>query len=330
MLKFLGASMSIDIGSDSIRISVEDQNDIWSERSVIAMYKRTDGKESVLATGIDALDMWQRVPEDIDVVFPFSSGGISNLEAGLQLLRHIFVEVQGRLLWISPKLRVAIHHNASQGEKDGYRQLMLKSGAKKVSLVDRSFAAAMGAGIPVDEACGYMVVNIGASTTEISVLALDRVAHFSRIHVGGDMMNKAICSYLEKKYKISLSYFEAERLKCTHIQAVYKKDEQSVWVMGKDTENGLPKRLEIPLWHISRSVGPTIRLIANAIQGVLDKLPPELSSDIMRTGIVLVGGGAKVQGLSAAISIVTQHPVVVPDDPEDCVIMGMWSSPILA
>ena len=116
-------------------------------------------------------------------------------------LRHIFVEVQGRLLWISPKLRVAIHHNASQGEKDGYRQLMLKSGAKKVSLVDRSFAAAMGAGIPVDEACGYMVVNIGASTTEISVLALDRVAHFSRIHVGGDMMNKAICSYLEKKYK---------------------------------------------------------------------------------------------------------------------------------
>ena len=331
MLKFLGASMSIDIGSDSIRISVEEQNDIWSERSVIAMYKRTDGKESVLATGIDALDMWQRVPSDIDVVFPFSSGGISDLEAGLQLLRHIFVEVQGRLLWISPRIRVAIHHSASQRDKERYCQLLLKSGAKKVSLVNRSFAAAMGAGVPVDEACGYMTVNIGASTTEISVLALDRVTHFSRIHVGGNMMNKAICSYLKKKYQITISYFEAERLKCDRIQAVYKKDAaQLVWVMGKDTQTGLPKRLEIPLWHISRSVGPTIRLIANSIQGVLDKLPPELSSDIMRTGIVLVGGGANLQGLSAAISIVTQHPVVVPDDPEDCVIMGMWSSPILA
>ena len=144
-------------------------------------------------------------------------------------------------------------------------------------------------------------------------------------------MNKAICSYLEKKYEIVISYFEAERLKCDHIQAVYKKDDtQIAWVMGKDLQTGLPKRLEIPLWNISRSVGPTIRLIANAIQGVLDKLPPELSSDIMRTGIVLVGGGANLRGLSAAISIVTQHPVVVPDEPEDCVIMGMWSSPVLA
>ena len=214
MLKFLGASMSIDIGSNSIRISVEDQNDIWSERSVIAMYKRTDGKESVLATGIDALDMWQRVPSDIDVVFPFSSGGISDLEAGLQLLRHIFVEVQGRLLWISPKIRVAIHHSATKVDRERYSHLLLKSGAKKVSLVNRSFAAAMGAGIPVDEACGYMVVNIGASTTEISVLALDRVAHFSRIHVGGDMMNKAICSYLEKKYSVTVSHFDYQWCVC--------------------------------------------------------------------------------------------------------------------
>ena len=331
MLKFLGASMSIDIGSDSIRLSIEERDDIWSERSVIALYKKTDGKEAVLATGLDALDMWERVPTTIDVIFPFAKGSIFDVEAGLKLLRHVFVEVQGRLLWISPKIRAAIHHSASDAEKARYCQLLLQSGAKKVSLVDRSFAAALGAGIPVDEACGYMIVNIGASTTEISVLALERVAHFSRVHVGGNMMNNAIISYLNKKYGVDTSFFEAERLKREHIQAVYKKDEtQTIWVMGKDTNTGLPKRVEIPLWHISRSIGPTIRLIANAVQGVLDKLPPELSSDIMRTGIVLVGGGANLQGLSTAISIVTQHPVVVPDEPEDCVILGMWTSPVIA
>jgi rod shape-determining protein MreB len=330
MLKFLGASMSIDIGSAHIRLSLEDRDDVWIERSVIALYK-SQGEESVLATGEDAVAMDDRVPESITVYHPFSSGKISNFDAALQLLRHFLIEVQGRLLWIAPKIRVAIHHNATKEERENYRQLLLQSGAKKVLLVNRSFACALGANIPVDEACGYMVVDIGAATTEISVLALDRVAHFARIHVGGMMINKAIASFLEKKYGVLISHFEAERIKCNHIQAVYKKNnEERIWVMGKDVLQGIPKQVEIPIWLLSRSIGPTIRLIANAIQGVLDKLPPELSSDIMRTGIVLVGGGASLNGLSSAISIVTQHPVVVPDEPEDCGIWGIWKSPLIA
>ena len=328
MLKFLGASMAIDIGSSQIRFSVEDRDELWSEESVIAIYRVSDTEESVIATGADALEMEDRVSENLVVFHPFAFGKISHFDQALLLLRHFLIEVQGRLLWIAPKIRVAIHHNATTEEKQKLVELLLKSGAKKVVLVDRSFAAAHGADVPVDEACGYMVVNIGASTTEISVLALDRVAHFSRLHVGSIMINKAIMSFLEKKFGIEISTFEAERIKKEHIQAVYRKnDAQQIWVMGKDSLSGVPKQEEVPVWLLSRSIGPTIRLIANAIQGVLDKLPPELSADIMRTGLVLVGGGAKLQGLASAISIVTQHPVVVPDEPEDCVLWGTWKSP---
>jgi len=203
MFKFLRASMSIDIGSDFIRMFTEDQENVWSERSVIAIYTDQNGNETVLATGKDALDMEDRVPKNIIVYRPFMGGKIEHFNAALLLIRHMIIEIQGRLLWMAPKVRVALHHDASLEEKKSYTDLLTKSGMKQVTMVNRSFASAIGADVPIDEACGYMVVNIGACATEISVIALERVAFFNRIHIGGRMIDKAIISYLEKKHNDS-------------------------------------------------------------------------------------------------------------------------------
>ena len=330
MFRFLNTSMCVELGHSCVRIAHPEHHNIWWDRSVIALYQNPQGNPSVLATGKDALEMQERVPKSIEIVHPFSEGVIQDFNAALLLLRHLMVEVQGRLLWMAPKVRMALHHDATKEEKQHYRSLLLKSGAQKVVLVDRSFAAAIGADIPTTEACGYMIVDIGATTTEISVLAFERVAQFSRIKIGGSAINVALMNYIAKHHQLEISVFEAERVKCEVIEAVYRKnDPKIVTIFGKNKQTGFPLRKEVSVWRLSRSIGPTIRLIANAIQSVLFKLPPELSADVMRNGIVLIGGGALLKELSQAISIVTQHPVIVPDRPQECVIRGVWHSPEL-
>ncbi len=323
MFGFLSSSMAIDIGSSHIRFAVERGSALREEASAIAIYQRGDGSTQVIATGQDALDMDGRAPPEIQVYYPIRDGQIKDFDKALLLLRHLMVEIQGRLLWLSPKVHLTIPHDANEATRKQYTRLLLGSGAKSVNLIDRAIASAVGAEIPIDEACGYMMVNLGGGVTETAVAALGEIVYYSRLQIGGGSLNHAIIQYLQKKYQLLISYFEAEHIKCTHGHAVFKRSNTAtITVRGKDMVSQLPKQITIYQRELTRAMGPTIQLIANSIRSTIEKLPPELATDILRTGIVLLGAGAKLKVIDTALAMVTQHPVIIPDEPEWAPIFG--------
>jgi rod shape-determining protein MreB len=311
-------NIGIDLGTANTLIYVKGQGITVREPSVVAIDKYT-GK--VLAVGEAANDMIGRTPENIIAVRPMKDGVIADFDITQAMIRAFIREAKTGAVF-KPHVIVCIPSGITEVERRAVEEAVMQAGAKDVVLIEEPMAAAMGAGLPVDDAKGSMVVDIGGGTTEVAVISLGGIVSSRSIRIAGDALNSAIVNYLKKEMGINIGERMAEEIKTT-IGSAYEDDQESVFdVKGRDVSTGLPKTIQIRETDIREAMSENIREMIEAIKMTLEHTPPELAADIMETGIVLTGGGALIKGLDRLITEKTRIPCYVAQYPLDCVAVG--------
>lgn len=322
VLGAMSLDMAIDLGTASTNIFVGGRGVVCREPSAVAIHEDRRGRRKVVAVGAEARNMLGRTPSDIQVLRPLKDGIIADFEVAEVLLRHLMVKVQGRRLWVGPRVAVCIPYGTTDVERRAVRESAEASGAREVHLIEQPLAAAVGAGLPVTEALGSMVVDLGGGTTEIAVLSLGGIVYSRSLKVGGEHLDQAIAHYLRERYGLLVGPRSAETLKVDLGSAGGEPRGRSVLVRGRDQRSGLPRAVEIQSSEVSEALREPVQLIVDAVLSSLEHTPPDLASDIAETGIVLTGGGAQLRGLDRVLSEATGLPVVVPEEPESAVVLG--------
>jgi rod shape-determining protein MreB len=249
-------------------------------------------------------------------------GVIADFDITEKMLRHFIQKVHSRRSLVKPRIVISVPSGVTQVEKRAVKDSAIQAGAREVYVVEEPMAAAIGAGLPIQEAAGNMVVDIGGGTTEVAVISLSGIVYTNSIRIAGDEMDEAIIEYIKSKYNLLVGYSTAEKIKMTIGSAYPLEQEMSVEIKGRDRVDGIPKTVEITDKNIREALNDTVDAIVNAIKTALEKTPPELSADIIDRGIVLTGGGALLKGLDKKISELTGLPVFVADDPLTTVARG--------
>jgi rod shape-determining protein MreB len=256
------------------------------------------------------------------VVRPVRDGLIAEFEVAEALLRHLMTEVQGRNLWVGPKVAMCIPYGTTEVEKRAVRESAEAAGAREVYLVEQPLAAAAGSGLPVQEACGQMVVDVGGGTTEITVVSLGGIVYSRCIKIGGDHMDLALVRYLEEVHGITVGVRSANELK-EQIGAAHPDQRcDTVRVKGRDVKTGFPRAVEIDSAHVAAALDAPIRMIVDAVLSSMEHTPPDLAADISETGIVLAGGASKLAGLDRVLGMATGMATVVAEAPECASVRG--------
>jgi rod shape-determining protein MreB len=318
----MSCDMAIDMGTFHTRIHVRGRGVVCCIPSVVAILQDRSGARRILGVGEEAWAMLGRTPGDVRVVRPIRDGLIAEFEVAEALLRHMMVEVQGRRLWVGPRVAMCIPYGTTEVEKRAMRESAEAAGAREVYLVEQPLAAAAGAGLPVHEARGHMVVDIGGGTTEITVVSLGGVVYSRCLKVGGDHMDLALVHYLEEEHGITVGIRSANVLKTQIGRAVPDHEGGLVQVKGRDLQTGFPRAVEISAAHVSAALQETVGLIVDAVLSSMEHTPPDLAADISETGIVLAGGGAKLAGLDRVIGMATGMATVVAEEPECASVRG--------
>lgn len=322
VLGAMSLDMAIDLGTASTNIFVGGRGVVCREPSAVAIHEDRKGRRKVVAVGGEARDMMGRTPADIQVLRPLKDGIIADFEVAEVLLRHLMVKVQGRRLWVGPRVAVCIPYGTTDVERRAMRESAEASGAREVHLIEQPLAAAVGAGLPVTEALGSMVVDLGGGTTEIAVVSLGGIVYSRSLKVGGEHLDQAIAHYLRERYGLLVGPRSAETLKVDLGSAGVESRTNRLLVRGRDQRSGLPRAVEIGAGEVNEALREPVQLIIDAVLASLEHTPPDLASDIAETGIVLIGGGARLRGLDRVLSEATGLPVVVPEDPESAVVSG--------
>jgi len=322
VLGALSPEMAIDPGTSTTRILVAGRGVVCQEPSVVAIHEDRKGRRRLLAVGDEALQMEGRTPPDIRVVRPLAGGAISDFEVLEAMLRELMHRVQGRRLFVGPRVAIAVPHGTQDVERRALRESAEASGARHVELVGQPLAAAFGCGLPVDEAVGHMVVDVGAATTTVSVLSLGGLVYCRTIGVGGDHMDAAIVRSVRERFDLLMPRALAEEVRITLGSAMPGTPTATTLVRGRHLDTGYPRLAEIDSDGVRIALQEPIGLIAEAVLETLERTPPDLAADIAETGVVLVGGCARLAGLDRAIGDCAGLPVVVPEDPELCVVRG--------
>lgn len=319
------SDMAIDLGTANTLVYVKGRGIILSEPSVVA-YHVKDGVKKVLAVGEDAKLMLGRTPGSIEAIRPMREGVIADFDTAEAMIKHFIRKVHKRSTFSKPKIIVCVPHGATPVEKRAIRQSVLSAGARRAGLVAEPIAAAIGAGMPITDPTGNMVVDIGGGTTEVAVISLGGIVVSQSIRVGGDEMDEAITSHLRKEYKLLIGLQTSEEVKLEIGSAWPLTEELQAEVRGRDMLTGLPKTVAIGSEDVRRALDEPVTQIIDAIRGTLDKTPPELSADIMDRGVVLAGGGALLMGLDQRLRSETHMPVHVAESPLTCVAVGSGRS----
>lgn len=324
VLGAISSDMAIDLGTSTTRVTVAGRGLSCCAASAVAIHEERDGHRRILAVGEPALEMLGRAPPDIHVVQPIIDGVISDFEIAEAMLRHFMVQVQGRLLWVGPRVTVCVPYGTTDMEKRAIRELAEASGAREVRTVEQPIAAALGAELPIHEARGHMVVDVGAGTTEIAVTSLGGVVYSRNLKVGGGHMDRAIVHHIRKEHRLLIGPRSAEEIKCNLGSALppRKKKSRRAVVRGRDLVSGYPRALEMTDTEIHAALRHPVKMIIDAVRASLEHTPPELAADVAKTGIVMTGGGALLGRLDRALSEATSLPVIVPEDPDLCVVRG--------
>lgn len=310
--------MGIDLGTANTLIYVKGQGITVREPSVVAIDKYT-GK--VLAVGEAANEMIGRTPENIIAVRPMKDGVIADFDITQAMIRAFMRQARGNAI-LKPRVIVCIPSGITEVERRAVEEAAMTAGAKEVVLIEEPMAAAMGAGLPIDEAKGSMIVDIGGGTTEVAVISLGGIVSSRSIRIAGDALNSSIINYLKKEMGINIGDRMAEEIKTT-IGSAYEDNEESIFdVKGRDVSTGLPKTVQIRETDIREAMSENINEMIEAIKMTLEHTPPELAADIMETGIVLTGGGALIKGLDRLVTESTKIPCYVAQYPLDCVAVG--------
>lgn len=316
------SDLSIDLGTANTLIYMRDKGVVLNEPSVVAI--RIQGyQKSVAAVGTEAKRMLGRTPGNIQAIRPMKDGVIADFEVTEKMLQHFIKKVhENSFLPPSPRVMVCVPYQATKVERKAIRESVLGAGASKVYLIHEPMAAAIGAGLPVDEARGSMVVDIGGGTTEIAIISLSGVVYAESVKVGGDRFDEAIIAYIRRHYGSVIGEATAERIK-EEIGTAFPGDEiREIDVRGRNVAEGIPRSFILNSNEILEALQESLATIVQAVKGALEKSPPELASDIVENGMVLTGGGALLRGLDKLLSEETGLHVMVADEPLICVARG--------
>jgi rod shape-determining protein MreB and related proteins len=322
LLGLLSHDVGIDLGTANTLVTVRNRGIVISEPSVVAMDTRS---KRVLAIGAEAKRMVGRTPANIVAIRPLRDGVISDFDVTEQMIRYFISKVHDRYARIPrPRVLVGIPSGVTEVEKRAVRDATINAGARWARLIEEPMAAAIGAGLPVSEPSGSLVVDIGGGTTEVAVISLGGIVVSRSVRIGGDEMDTDIVGFARREYNLLMGERTAEEIKIA-VGSAYPTeggDERTVTFRGRDLLTGLPRSVEVGSAQIREALEPSIAQIIDAIKETIEETPPELVADIMDQGIVLAGGGALLVGLDRRVAEATQMPVHIADDPLTCVVRG--------
>ena len=320
---FFSQDMAIDLGTANTLVYVKGRGVILSEPSVVA-YHVKDGVKKVLAVGEDAKLMLGRTPGSIEAIRPMREGVIADFDVAEEMIKHFIRKVHKRTTFSKPKIIVCVPHGATPVEKRAIRQSVLGAGARRAGLIAEPIAAAIGAGMPITDPTGNMVVDIGGGTTEVAVLSLGAIVYARSVRVGGDRMDEAIISYLRRQQNLLIGEATSERIK-TSIGTARMPDDgrgASMLIRGRDLLNGVPKEVEISQAQVAEALNEPVQAICEAVMTALEATAPDLAADIVDRGVMLTGGGALLGDLDLALREQTGLAISVADDSLSCVALG--------
>lgn len=331
MFNFLNAfwgmfsnDLAVDLGTANTLVYLKGKGIVVSEPSVVAVQKDDMGQKKVLAVGMEAKKMLGRTPGSIVAIRPMKEGVIADFDITEKMLRYFIQKVHNRKNLVRPRIIICVPSGITQVEKRAVRESAESAGAREVYLVEEPMAAAIGAGMPITEASGNMIVDIGGGTTEVAMVSLAGIVYAESVRVGGDKQDEAIVQYLKRKYNLLIGERTAEEIKI-QIGSAYPDEEavaRTMDVKGRDLVSGIPKNLTINSDEIRGALAETVNAIVEAVRTALERTPPELAADLVDKGIVMAGGGAMLRNIDRLLQQETGLPVLKAEEPLSCVALG--------
>jgi rod shape-determining protein MreB len=319
LLRYFSKDLAIDLGTANTLVYASNQGIVVREPSVVVINKLTNRIEAV---GIEAKEMLGRTPGNIESIRPMKDGVIADFEVTERMLEYFIKKAHGRKMYVHPRIVIGVPSEITQVEKRAVRDSAMRAGASEVFLVEQAMMAAIGAGLPITEPSGNMIVDIGGGTTDVAVISLAGTVYSRSVRIAGNEMDVAIIQYLKRKYNLLIGERTAEIIKIELGSAYPLKEEIKLDIKGRDLVEGVPKTLSISDEEIREALSETVATIVEAVRMALERTPPELSADIMDKGIVLSGGGALLRNLDQRLRDETGLPVVLAEDPLASVVLG--------
>jgi rod shape-determining protein MreB len=319
LLRYFSKDLAIDLGTANTLVYASNQGIVVREPSVVVINKLTNRIEAV---GIEAKEMLGRTPGNIESIRPMKDGVIADFEVTERMLEYFIKKAHGRKMYVHPRIVIGVPSEITQVEKRAVRDSAMRAGASEVFLVEQAMMAAIGAGLPITEPSGNMIVDIGGGTTDVAVISLAGTVYSRSVRIAGNEMDVAIIQYLKRKYNLLIGERTAEIIKIELGSAYPLKEEIKLDIKGRDLVEGVPKTLSISDEEIREALAETVATIVEAVRMALERTPPELSADIMDKGIVLSGGGALLRNLDQRLRDETGLPVVLAEDPLASVVLG--------
>lgn len=311
--------IGIDLGTANTAVYVKGQGIVLNEPSVVAIQR---GSNVPLAVGSEAKRMVGRTPGDIIAIRPLKDGVIADFELTNAMLRYFITKVHNRKRLVRPRIVIGVPSGITEVEKRAVRDSAEQAGAREVYLMEEPMAAAIGAGLPVQEPSGNMIIDIGGGTTEVAVISLGGIVVSKSVRIAGDEMDEAIVQHIKRRYNLMIGERTAEMIKIKIGSAIPTENEQSMRIKGRDLVTGLPKEVEVRSEEVREALQETIAAIVEAVKSTLERTPPELAGDLMEKGIVMAGGGSLLRGLDKLMSRETGLPVSLAPDPMMAVVLG--------
>ena len=322
LLGGFSSDLAIDLGTANTLVFVRGKGVVCREPSVVALRRGDRGESKVLAVGRDAKEMLGKTPGMVQAVRPIRDGVIADFEMTQVMLRYFITKVHNRRAFVRPRVIIAVPSIITPVERRAVRESAASAGAREVYLIEEPIASAIGAGLPVTEPYGNMIVDIGGGTTEVAVISLGGIVQSRSVRVAGDKMDEAIVSHVKRKYNLLIGEQTAEQIKIRLGSAFPSDDVSEMEVKGRDLIEGVPKTILLRTDEVREAIVEPVEAIIEAVKHTLEKAPPELAADIVDRGIVLAGGGALLRNLPLLLRERTGLPVMVAENPLDCVVLG--------
>jgi rod shape-determining protein MreB len=314
--------LAIDLGTANTLVYVKGQGIVINEPSVVAINKNMSGPKRVLAVGKEAKEMLGRTPGDIVAIRPLKDGVIADFEITAAMIRYFVEKAHNRRTMVKPRVIVCVPYGITNVEKRAVKEAAESAGVREVFLIEEPMAAAIGAGLPVTEPSGSMIVDIGGGTTEVAVISLAGIVYSKSVRVAGDKMDEAIINYIKRKYNLLIGERTAEEIKIAIGNAYPSDVVESMHVKGRDMVAGIPKTIQVTSEEIREAIAEPVNIIVEAVRVALEQTPPELAADIVDKGIVLAGGGALIKNLDVLLREETGLPIMIADNPLTSVVVG--------
>ncbi len=322
ILGWFSNDLAIDLGTANTVVFAKGKGIVSSEPSVVAVTRNFRGVDKVRAVGQEAKDMLGRTPGNIVAIRPMKDGVIADFDITEAMLRYFINKAHDRKRLIRPRIVIAVPSGITEVEKRAVRESAMSAGAREVYLIEEPMAAAIGAGLPVTEPSGNMIIDIGGGTTEVAVISLSGIVYANSTRVGGDKMDDAIISYVKRKYNLLIGERTAELIKIKIGTAYHGSEIRTMEIKGRDLVAGVPKTLELKSDEVCEALAETVNAVVESVRIALERTPPELAADIVDKGIVLVGGGSLLRDLDVLLRESTGLPVMLAEDPLNAVAIG--------